>query len=319
MVVPGTPQPSEADASLLVRSLLHAAPLEVTRFRTGLAHYVYDVVLPDRRVVVRIAAGDRRSLDGAVYWSQRLRPLGVPLPALLGDDRAAAFTPFPALILERLPGTDLGHVYTTLSQRQKTALAAEIVGVQRRVGALPHGPGYGYAFSYEDQHLLPSWSGVIDRALARSSGRLRQNGYVDPAHVARVERLVPQFRRYFAGIPPQPFLDDTTTKNVLIAGGRLSGIVDVDVVCFGDPLLTVALTQMALLSKRADLVYTAAWCGMLALDAEQRAALQFYTCVFCLDFLSEIGAVANQLAPSADEGRIQHLLDLLDMLVQSVG
>ena len=41
-------------------------------------------------------------------------------------------------------------------------------------------------------------------------------------------------------VPPLPFLDDLTTKNVLVDGGRLSGVVDVDVVCFGDPLATPA-------------------------------------------------------------------------------
>jgi Ser/Thr protein kinase RdoA (MazF antagonist) len=312
--------PSEADAAQLVAALLHAQPIQITRFRTGLAHYVYDVATTDRHhLVVRMAAASADSLNGAVYWSERLRPLNVPLPAILGDDRRATITPFPALILEWLPGSDLGYVYHLLSTAQKAALAAEIVRIQRQVGALPPGPGYGYATSYGDQGLLPTWADVVEWSLARSHAQIREIGYVDPAHVERVRMLARQFSAYFARVPPQPFLDDTTTKNVLIHNGQLSGIVDVDYICFGDPLFTVALTQMALLSMGADLAYTDAWCDLLALNDEQRAALQLYTCVFCVDFLSEVGHAANHNAPATiDEQRVTHLFGILQTLLHEI-
>lgn len=40
--------PDEADAAQLVTRLLSAQPIQVTRFRTGLAHYVYDVTTRDQ-------------------------------------------------------------------------------------------------------------------------------------------------------------------------------------------------------------------------------------------------------------------------------
>jgi hypothetical protein len=111
-------------------------------------------------------------------------------------------------------------------------------------------------------------------------------------------------------------LDDTTTKNVLISDGRLRGIVDVDYVCFGDPLFTVALTRMALLSMGADLEYTDAWCAALALDAHERAALTLYTCVFCVDFLSEVGHIGNHnTAIANDDQRITQLKTVFERLI----
>jgi hypothetical protein len=62
-----------------------------------------------------------------------------------------------------------------------------------------------------------------------------------------------------ARIPSHAFLDDTTTKHVIVDAGKLSGIVDVDVVCFGDPLFTTVLAQMALLNKGHDLDYIVFW------------------------------------------------------------
>jgi hypothetical protein len=43
--------PSEANAAQLVLKLLSVQPRQVTRFRTGEAHYVYDVTLPDQQHV----------------------------------------------------------------------------------------------------------------------------------------------------------------------------------------------------------------------------------------------------------------------------
>jgi aminoglycoside phosphotransferase (APT) family kinase protein len=310
--------PNEAVAAQLVQMLLHQEPLQISRFRTGLAHYVYEVQTTEQPLVVRMAAGGPESLDGAVYWAERLIPLKIPLPAILGDDRQARLTPFPALVLERLPGTDLGHVYHTLSLPEKRALAAEIVQIQRLVGALPPGPAYGFAASYADQGLLPSWQAVVEQSLLRSHTRIQQLGRVDVSYAERVQSLVSRFSSYFAVITPRPFLDDTTTKNVLIDQGRLSGIVDVDYVCFGDPLFTVALTQMALLSMGADTDYTNAWCELLGLTDEQRAAYHFYTCLFCVDFLSEIGHDANQNnAETQEEERIAQLLAIFETLMQN--
>jgi aminoglycoside phosphotransferase (APT) family kinase protein len=310
--------PNEANAAQLVQKLLHREPLRVSRFRTGLAHYVYEVQTAEQPLVVRMAAGGPESLNSAVYWAERLIPLKIPLPAILGDDRQAQLTPYPALVLERLPGTDLGHVYHTLSLPETRALAAEIVQIQRLVGTLPPGPAYGFATSYTDQGLLPNWEAVVEQSLVRSHTRIRQLGRVDVSYVERVQALMPRFSSYFKQIAPRPFLDDTTTKNVLVDQGRLSGIVDVDYVCFGDPLFTVALTQMALLSMGADTTYTDVWCELLDLTDEQRAAFQFYTCLFCVDFLSEIGHDANQNnAETQEEKRIAQLLAIFESLMKT--
>lgn len=312
--------PDEANAVQLVLKLLNIPPLQATRFRTGLAHYVYDVVLPDQRhVVARMAATSAASLHGTVYWSQRLRPLDIPLPRLLGDDRQARLTPFPALLLEYLPGTDLGHVYLQLSHTQKVALAKELAHVQRKVATLPPGRGYGYAISYDDSGLFLTWTDVIEHFLARSQTRIASHGRVSQEYAERVRQLLHTFSSYLSSISSTAFLDDTTTKNVLIHNGQLSGIVDVDYVCFGDPLFTIGLTRMALLSMNADLDYIDAWCDALALNAQQRTILTFYTCLFCVDFFSEIGDMANHNTVAADEKeRIQHLELIFEQQIKTL-
>src|SRR5688572_17854057 len=120
--------PTEEDARAVVRAVLRDEARTVTRFPTGLAHYVYDVVTAqDHVVVVRMARRDRTAgLAGAIYWSNWLRPLGIPLAQIIHADLRAEVSPFPSLVLERLPGTDLGNVYPQLSLRQKHSIVKDV-------------------------------------------------------------------------------------------------------------------------------------------------------------------------------------------------
>lgn len=70
-------------------------------------------------------------------------------------------------IMRRLPGADLAGGYPALPTRQKLALAATIVTKQRDGGALPDGPGFGYAHSSNPPTLVATWTAVLDAHLAR--------------------------------------------------------------------------------------------------------------------------------------------------------
>jgi hypothetical protein len=100
----------------------------------------------------------------------------------------------------------------------------------------------------------------------------------------------------------------------------LSGIVDVDTVCFGDPLYTVALTKMSLLNLGNDLDYITCWCDRLRLTDEQFSVLDYYTAVFCVNFMSEVGQSFNKDRPQdynlqtvrSLERHLDHLLASLE-------
>ena len=314
-MLPGLTPPTEHIAASIVERRLGTPVVAVTRFASGLANYVYDVRLADgRQVVARLAHGaeSQATVRAAVYWNRLLRPRGVPLPRLLGwEARPPEGAPY--LLLERLPGAELGDCYPALSPLQRRTLAGAVLAAQRIVGQLPPGPGYGFAASYRACDLLPSWEAVLRAELARGQAWIAAAGVVSVEHAARVAARLPAAAAYCARIAPRPFLDDTTTKNVLVLDGRLRGIVDVDCVCFGDPLFTVALTRMALLSRGWQTDYCEVWLDMLGADAEQRRAVELYTAIFCVNFLGELGQAFNRVtpAPVAPE-HVQLLLDVLE-------
>ena len=326
-MTPPESSPNRDDASRILTEVFGAAVDELERFPTGLAHYVYAARLAGgRRVVVRLTRRDQAGeFAGALYWYERLKPLDIPLPELLYEDIAGNRHGFPVMLMERLPGTDLGHVYPALSDNQKRYIAAWVVDLQRRTATLPPGPGYGYAHAYDDPALLPTWRAVLLGSLDRSRRRIASAGVVDTGVVDRVESLLAGFDGYLRKIGPVPFLHDTTTKNVLIddhgsGAPSASGIVDVDSICFGDPLFTPSLTRMALLAHGHDTAYVDHWERHLNLSAEQRRASLLYTAIHCAAFLSELGQpFNNEAAPPVDTEYHGHLLGVLDELLKAIG
>jgi Phosphotransferase enzyme family len=140
--------PDESDAAAIAKRILGEAPTTVRRFPAGLQHYVFEALYLERAVVVRIAADrSRDAMSGALKLSRLLRPLGVPLPAILaeGVDERPAW-----LLLERLVGTDLGALFANLGHAQLDDIARHVVAAQTIVGRTPSAGRYGYAVRHED-------------------------------------------------------------------------------------------------------------------------------------------------------------------------
>src|SRR5262245_44703760 len=125
--------PTQLDAERICAKLCGIPVRSVERFPLGLANFVYEVVSTDgSRVVVRLAE-DRSPLvfDGTKYWIPRLKALGLPLPTIL---RAGEWEERAFLVLEHLPGNDLGMVYRNLTATEKRGIAREVARIQAVVG-----------------------------------------------------------------------------------------------------------------------------------------------------------------------------------------
>lgn len=300
MSVPSeTVDPNEDHVAAIITALYGTPPSAVGRFETGAQHFVFEATLGENdAVVVRLSRiRDIGIARGAVFWSRRLRPLGIPLPEMLHVGLDMRFQPFPFIVQERLPGTDLGDVYNDMTRRELRALARQLWEIQRLVGRLPEGTGFGFAPSEEGPFRCRTWADVISSDLARSRNRIRSAGVVDENCVASAEASARELADYLTRVRPTPFLHDITTKNVLVDRGRLSGIVDVDDVCYGDPLFLLGLIRVALHAHDRDEGYLQDWLEMLQPSAEQMAALKLYSLVHCIGFMGELGNRFNRVEP----------------------
>lgn len=312
--------PSEDVAIRILYTVLHKRVKTIQRFPTGLANFVYDVETDDsEKLVVRLARPDLKYFfEGALKWYDILKGQNVPLPTLYYSTLDEAKFGFPVMIMERLLGTDLDQVYSSLSAEQKHRIAEKIIAIQQSVADLPIGRGYGYARSPDDPFLYSHWINVLEANLERSSQRFKKSGFLNgDILIERVRQAIFAHQEHFSTIQPICFLDDITTKNVLIDyDGTLSGIVDVDAVAFGDPLLTLSLTRMALLGRGYDTHYTDYWASQLNLTSSQWRAVDLYTAIFCLDFMSEMGHSFNKDTPvPIDQVRVKNYVAILDTLL----
>ena len=306
--------PTEDDAIRIVEDLTGEKVKSIKRFPTGKANYVYDALTEKRQLVVRLTKEDSiRYFEGAIYWYPLLTERGVPLPKLIYHEIDPIKHGFPVMVMDRVPGKDLGEVYRTLTKEQKQNLAAQIASFQIKVQEMPLGPGFGYARSYEDPKLKKSYTDVVRAHLERSRSRITNEEIIGHGLIGKAEKIIDKYEGYFSKILPIPFLDDTTTKNVIIDQGKLAGVVDADFVCFGDIVQLVGLINMALLADKFNTDYVDYLIKELGLNDEQRNTLNLYTLLYGIDFLTNHGHAFNKDSKiNMDFDQIFHLKKIID-------
>ncbi|MEM9518914.1 MAG: phosphotransferase [Actinomycetota bacterium] len=314
-----TPElPTEERAVGIAERFLGEAVASCDRFATGLRNWVYDVTgISGASIVVRMCdPRHREELAGGRYWTSILAAAGVPVAAVLASDVEAAH---PFLILERLNGADLGTVITSLSAPQRRSIATDVADAQRRVGRLGVGPGFGYSVNGVTG-LVASWAAVIESEVDTWDRHIAQAGVVSPAWVGRARQALFTISDQLDGIGPRPFLHDATTKNVIVADGKLQGIVDVDTMGFGDVRWAVALTRMSLIAADQPTDYIDALMEHL-MPAEDPRIVSVYTALHGVGFLAELGQRFNRpdRAPVVDDKARIRLEHTVDQLLASVG
>jgi len=269
----------------ILKDELDITPIEVTRFPTGYCHSVYHVKTIDGELVLRITENAlERYYLGSVKWLTKLAQLDIPAPVIL---KHGQYSDVYFALMSYMPGKDLGEIYHTLNENQKRGIVKCLSAIQRKVAELPSTGRYGYQDAMCES--FTTWLEYIESGIERSSRQIKQNGIFSADICDSVTAIMHKFKEYFLSVPSKAFLDDITTKNVLINEGKLTGIVDIDEMCYGDPVLTLGLTNMALLAIKADTNYIDYWLDEMSASQAQRKVLEFYTLYFCIDFMSAQG------------------------------
>ena len=206
------------------------------------------------------------------------------------------FEGYEYLILTYFEGRDIGSVYADLTDAEKREIAKTVVEIQNRVSAL----------TLERLPADWSWKEVfVDDMLTREKERIIANGcYFEPEKVDRLMEVSkrPELAEYFETIKPTPYLDDISTKNLLIHEGRVTGVIDIDWMGEGDKLTYVAMTKMALMNMGCDTDYVTYLLNEMQLTEIEKKAFAFYTLLYCVDFMGERGMwFMDKQVPVSDE------------------
>lgn len=276
-------------------------PTKIERCAVGQGNYVYIVEYINEKYVIRCSEEDN-AYENAVYWLEKLKAIDIPVPKIIGKGKIEIYE---YLILTYIEGQDIGLVYSQLNEDEKRAIAKEIVHIQNKVASLE----------------LPNvandwkWHDVVNDTLERARERIIQNGYY--FQVEKVEALLEQaveLEDYFASIKPIAYLDDISSKNLLINNGKISGIIDIDWMGIGDKLTYVALTNMALRNMEYDTNYVKYILEEMQVNDVEKKAFLFYTLMFCVDFMGERGMQFMDKTIDVNEQIIARLNGIYDLL-----
>ncbi len=269
------------------------------RCSAGFGNYVFIVKYGDVKYILRCSE-DEGAYSGTVKWLGILSAVGVPVPEVLFCGRHGGFD---YLILSFIEGRDMGTVYGELSVDEKRGIARGITEIQKKASRLDLGGLDEW-----------DWNGFIDEMLETAERRIARNGYFDCEKVRLLRAEKGRLGEYFEKVTPVPYLDDISTKNLLIHEGKISGIIDVDEMGVGDSLTFIALSYVALLNDGYETDYVDFLLSERGCTGDEMNAFLFYSLMYCVDFMGERGCVFGDKKVAVNEEIICRLNGIFDML-----
>jgi hypothetical protein len=302
--------PTEENASSVVLAMTGENSLSTKRMATGDQHFVYEVKTAKSEYVIRMTdLTQKNKFIAAMYWQDKLLPLGIPLAKFIQSDLECKLSPFPSLLMMRLPGSDICNVYSQLTDLDKRNLANEIVKIQAMTSRLPDGLCYGITDSYEKTTEDLSWYDFLVNRLHRFEKIIQENGVFNDIKIDELISIAKDLKNDFNTIYAKPFLWDASERNVIVNNGTISGIVDVDEICFGDPLLVIGLTYTALEIDGHDTLYCDYWAKMLKMDNNAKTRLAFYRMFYAIGFMCKHSMISsNKQQIIFDTQRLKNML-----------
>ncbi len=290
---------NEEIIKLICLETMHKEPTSVESCAVGLSNYVFIVEIDHQKYSIRCST-EKNAYQTTVRLLEKLIRIGILVPQVLFCGEAGQYD---YVILTFIEGQELWAVYDSLTREDKKCLAKEIVQLQRKVaiGLLETTEGW-------------SWLSFIHEILDRARALIKENGYFDEEKVTRIENQIPVLMGYFESVEPISYLDDVTTKNLLVKDGHISGIIDIDWIGIGDVLTFAALTYVALLNMECDTDYVRYILDEMNVDSRQYKAFRFYALMYCVDFMGERGTKYKDKVVEVNSQIVDRLNTIYDQL-----
>lgn len=237
------PGPAELSRAIARAVGVGVAGIEPAILRGTFRWVVFAALADGRRVVARInRLGHPALAEGLVLEERlaaRLRPLGIPAPAVLAVDLSGAVLPAAFAVAERLEGATLGD----LEGDEAAVLAGlrSFGAVLRRLHEVRL-PGAGPLDVAPLAGRFPSWGDYLRTHADDHLAACARAGALDAAEAARAARLLEELAAGSAAGPADRVLHgDPGGPNVFLSADRaVSGLVDWEDALVGEPLFELA-------------------------------------------------------------------------------
>lgn len=290
------------DAMIIFENNTKKKAIQIERCGVGIANYVFIVSTAAEHFILRCSKNEDAYKD-TVYWLNKLSAYEIPVPTVLSEGK---YKDYSFLILSYILGDDIGKVYYKLNDSEKKQIAKEVVAIQRKVSRI--------AVSTDAEW---NWNCCfVDEMLNRAEERIKRKHFFDINKIGIIRKLQQEVQEYLDKVQPTPYLDDISTKNLLIYEGKVSGVIDIDWMGFGDMLTFVAMTKVALLNMNLDTKYIDYLLEEIRPNKIAYKAFVFYCLIFCVDFMGERGMQFLDKKIPINESIIKRLNDIFDMLME---
>lgn len=286
--------------SMLFEYHLHRLPLSIERCTVGIGNQVYVVECEANKYIFRCSE-ENNAYENTIYWLNELNTIDIPIPKVLFYGK---YETYWYLILNYIEGEDIGLVYSSLTKEKKKKIAEDVIEIQRKVSRL----------QIKHNNNVWSWKSVLNELLDRADLRIVQNGYFDSAKVAQLKDKMYLLDKYFINVKPVAYLDDISTKNLLIHNGRVSGVIDIDWMGEGDNLTFIAMTYIALRNMDCETDYVEFLLEKRGCTDLEKKAFLFYCLMYCVDFMGERGMQFGDKTIEVNENVIYRLNRIYDDL-----
>ena len=269
------------------------------RFSVGQGNYVFKISSENQTYVLRLS---ENPYTETIKLLKTISKLGINVsdPIFNGKENNYFY-----IICNYIEGKDLGLVYKDLTDIEKRTIAKEVIAIQNNVASLP----------VPSEYNISEW---IAHMLGRAKERIRQNGWFDAEKTDRIVTLLPYFKDYFSSLTPVTYLDDISTKNLLINNGHVSGIIDIDWIEHGDPLTFIALTNVALMDIECDTDYVSYLLSERKTTEIEYKVFLLYSLIYCVDFMGERGCTFNGKVIKVNNEVVDKLNGIYDYLFNSL-
>ncbi|MBD5527413.1 MAG: phosphotransferase [Lachnospiraceae bacterium] len=292
---------NDKDAIKIFENSTKKSVVQIERCSVGIANYVFIVSTASEKYILRCSK-DEDAYKDTVYWLKKLSVCDISIPIVLSEGK---YKDYSYLILSYIRGDDIGNVYYKLKDSEKKQIAKEVVEIQQKISRIDIQADAEW-----------TWSCVVDEMLNRAEERIESKHYFDINKIYTIKKLQQEIQGYLDKVPPTPYLDDISTKNLLIYEGKLSGIIDIDWMGLGDMLTFVAMTKVALLNMDLDTKYIDYLLEEIHPSTIEYKAFVFYCLMFCVDFMGERGMQFLDKTIPVNESIIKRLNDIFDILME---
>lgn len=290
----------ESKACQLFETVMKEKAYNIERCGMGIGNYVFIVVTASSKYILR-CSNEKNAYDDTIHWLSELKTCDIPIPKVLASGR---FEIYEYLILSYAEGKDIGDIYRWLTDEEKRQIAKEVVNIQKSVSKLR-----------TDVPLDWNWNTFVDRMLNRAYKLISVNHYFDVSKVDAIRQMQKELQDYMISVKPTPYLDDISTKNLLIDNGHVSCVIDIDWMGHGDILTFAAMTKVALLNMKLDTKYVDYLLEELHISEEQNKAFIFYCLLYCVDFMGERGTQFLDKVIPVNREIVDRLNDIYDELM----